>query len=206
MIGSEQMEISGKVEVTAVTDSAGDEVLVIEETVDVVGESERPEHVEVSVERYGDGDHRRQHFRVSRNATLLSVLDEGARKLDEKLLPSPEEPLDHLRAVYRDHEAGPSLNLELTVGAFLKEKPVTHHFAIELVLAIRINTRWRAAPKKEMTPRAILGLAGLSPEEYSLYASSTSKEPLPPDTPIELHRGEHFEAQRDGKYGGTVGS
>jgi hypothetical protein len=26
-------------------------------------------------------------------------------------------------------------------------------------------------------------------------------EPLPPDIPIKLHRGQRFEAQRDGKYG-----
>ena len=55
-----------------------------------------------------------------------------------------------------------------------------------------------------MTPRAILTLADLSPEEYSLYFPSDSKVPLPPDTPVKLHRGQRFEAQRDGKYGAEV--
>jgi len=40
---------------------------------------------------------------------------------------------------------------------------------VELVLAIQINTRWRVAPKEEMTPKAILELADLPPAEYSLY-------------------------------------
>jgi hypothetical protein len=72
---------------------------------------------------------------------------------------------------------------------------------VELVLAIQINTRWRIAPQKQMTPKDILALAGLPWQEYSLYFPPDSVDPLPPDTPVELHRGQHFEAQRDGKYG-----
>ena len=89
---------------------------------------------------------------------MLEILDEGARKLGVKLLPDPQAPLDVLRAVYRDHEAGAPLNLDLTLAEFLKQEPVTHHFAVDLVLAIQINTRWRVAPKEDMTPKAILEL------------------------------------------------
>ena len=134
-------------------------------------ELERAEEheVEISVEKFHDPTHERHHFRMPRGATLLEVLDKGARGLDEHLLPSPEEPLDKLRGVYQDHQAGEPLNLELTLGEFLREEPRTHHFAVELVLAIRINTRWRIAPENEMTPKEILALADLSWEEYSLY-------------------------------------
>ena len=93
------------------------------------------------------------------------------------------------------------MNLELTLGEFLREEPRTHHFAVELVLSIQINTRWRIAPEKEMTPKEILTLADLPWQEYSLYYPRDSVDPLQPDTPAKLHRGERFEAQRDGKYG-----
>lgn len=100
---------------------------------------------EISIELYNDAEHRRQHFRAAKTAILLDVLDEGARKLHVRLLPDPQKPLDLLRGVYRDHTVGTPLNLDLTLGEFLKQEPVTHHFAVELVLAIQINTRWRVA-------------------------------------------------------------
>lgn len=195
----EVVEIIEAVAVAEVNDGRGITLGVIEETMTEI--EKHPKEAEISVERYGDPEHRREHFRKALDATLLDVLDEGAKKLHEKVLPDSEQPLDHLRGVYRDHEAGEPLNLDLTIAEFLKEKPVTHHFAVDLVLAIQINTRWRIAPEKEMTPKAILVLAGLSAEEYSLYFPADSKEPLPPDTPVKLHRGQRFEAQRDGKYG-----
>lgn len=157
--------------------------------------------VEISIELYNDAEHQRKHFRAAKTALLLEILDEGARKLGVKLLPDPQAPLDVLRAVYRDHAAGAPLNLDLTLAEFLKQEPVTHHFAVDLVLAIQINTRWRVAPKEDMTPKAILELADLPPAEYSLYYPCDSVEPLPPDVPVKLHRGQRFEAQRDGKYG-----
>jgi hypothetical protein len=175
---------------------------------DLSGAEERElgeEHeVEISVEKFHYPTHERHHFRMPRGATLLEVLDKGARELDEHLLPSPEEPLDKLRGVYQDHQVGKPLNLELTLGEFLREEPRTHHFAVELVLVIRINTRWRVAPENEMTPREVLTLADLPWEEYSLYNPPDSVDPLPPDTPVKLRRGERFEAQRDGKYGNEV--
>lgn len=163
-------------------------------------QEKRKHEIEISVEKF-HGPHERRHFRMHREATLLEVLDKGARELDEHLLPNPEKPLDILRGVYEDHQAGEPLNLELTLEEFLQEEPRTHHFAVELVLAIRINTRWCIAPEKEMTPKEILALAGLPWEEYSLYYPPDSVEPLPADTPVKLHRGERTEAQRDGKYG-----
>lgn len=157
--------------------------------------------VEISVELMHHLEHQRRHFQVPRDATLLEVLDEGARKLEVKLLPNQEMPLDRLRGVYEEHHFGEPLNLDITVEDFLQHERPTHHFAVELVLAIQINTRWRIAPEKEMTPKAILALADLSWEQYSLYYPADSIEPLPPDVPVKLHRDQRFEAQRDGKYG-----
>lgn len=167
----------------------------------VAGFEAAKEKVEVSVELFDHPQHEHRHFHVRRSARLLDVLDEGARVLDVTLLPGPENPLDHLRGVYEHHRVGGPLDLEITMEEFLQQEGRTHHFAVELVLAIQVNTRWRVAPEKEMTPKAILTLAGLSWEEYSLYFPPESKEPLPPDTPVKLHRGQRFEAQRDGKYG-----
>ena len=172
----------------------------------VEGEERGKHEVEISVEKFSPVDHERRHLRMPREATLLEVLDKGARELGEHLLPSPEEPLDKLHGVYKDHQFGEPLNLDLTLGEFLNEEPRTHHFAVELVLAIQINTRWRIAPEKEMTPKDILALAGLPWQEYSLYYPCDSVDPLAPDTPVKLHRGQRFEAQRDGKYGDEVGN
>jgi hypothetical protein len=146
-------------------------------------------------------DHEPKHIHVKGHDTLLEVMDQAARKLDVKLLPDAHAPLDHLRGVYEHHRVGEPLDLNETAEDFLRQDPTTHHLAIELVLAIEVNTRWRIAPEKEMTPKAILALAGLSWEQYSLYYPADSVDPLPPDTPVKLHRGQRFEAQRDGKYG-----
>jgi hypothetical protein len=183
------------------TDSRGDSITVVEETVVVIEEEHAGREIEVSAELVGDPEHRRQHFHTPRDMRLLEVLDEGARKLGVHLLPNGAEPLDRLHGVYEHREIGAPLDLRLTLEEFLKQEPRTHHFAIELVLAIRVNTRWRIAPSKEMTPRAILALADLSADEYSLYFPPDSVDPLPRDAPVELHRGQRFEAQRDGKYG-----
>lgn len=157
--------------------------------------------VEFLVEVLHHPDHEPRHIHAQRHALLLEVMDKAARKLDVKLLPNPHAPLDRLHGVYEHHRVGEPLNLDETVEEFLRQEPKTHHLAIELVLAIEINTRWRIASEKEMTPKAILALAGLPWQEYSLYYPADSVDPLPPDTPVKLHRGQRFEAQRDGKYG-----
>jgi len=197
MTPSETLEVIEKVEVleTVPGDAVG-----IEDLIEVREEGLNGK-VEITVELWRDAEHHRHHIHTSRDVQLLHVLDEGARKLGVKLLPDGAHPLDHLRGVYPGHETGKPLSLEQTLGEFLKQQPVTHHFAVELVLAIQVNTRWRIAPEHEMSPKAILTLAGLKPDEYSLYHPVDAKEPLPPDVPVKLHRGERFEAQRDGKYG-----
>jgi hypothetical protein len=199
------VEITNQVEEIDLIGESGNEVAIIEETVVEIETRPESKEAEISVELFDDAEHHRRRFRVARTTLLLEVLDEGARELDVKLLPNPQQPLDLLRGVYRDHEKGTPLKLDLTLAEFLMQEPVTHHFAVELVLAVQINTRWRVAPQQEMTPRAILELAGLSPAEYSLYYPCDSVEPLPPDTPIKLHRGQRFEGQRDGKYGAEDG-
>jgi hypothetical protein len=157
--------------------------------------------VNLTVEILKSATHESQRLRIDGQQSLLHVLDEGAKALNENLLPTAEAPFDHLRGIYQHDQAGPQLDLNLTLDEFLDEKPVTHRFGIELVLAIRVNTRWREAPAQSMTPKDILSLFGLSSQEYSLYLPD-GKEPLAVDTPIDLHRGEAFEAQKDGKYGG----
>jgi hypothetical protein len=201
MSKEEVVEIIEKVEEIDLIGESGNKVAIIEETVVEIETSLESKEAEISIELFDDAEHHSKHFRVARTALLLEVLDEGARKLDVKLLPNPQQPLDLFRGVYRDHETGAPLNLDLTLAELLMREPLTHHFAVELVLAIQINTRWRVAPQQEMTPRAILELAGLSPAEYSLYYPCDSVEPLAPNVPIKLHRGQRFEAQRDGKYG-----
>jgi hypothetical protein len=201
MSADKPIEVVVRVEDLEFIDRNGDEVTIVEEEVIEITTGENSKEADVSVQLYGDPEHHRKHFLVSHETVLLGVLDEGSRQLDVKLLPSAEHPLDVLRGVYSDQRTGAPLNLDLTLAEFLREKPATFHFAVELVLAIQINTRWRVAPEQQMTPRAILLLASLSPDEYSLYFPCESKVPLPPDTPIHLHRGQRFEAQRDGKYG-----
>jgi len=156
---------------------------------------------EFRVEVLHHPDHEPKLVHAKAHDTLLEVMDQAARKLDVKLLPDAHAPLDNFRGVYEHHRVGEPLDLSETVEDFLRQEPTTHQLAIELVLAIEINTRWRIAPEKEMTPKAILALAGLSWEQYSLYYPADSVDPLPPDTPVKLHRGQRFEAQRDGKYG-----
>jgi hypothetical protein len=156
---------------------------------------------EFRVEVLHHPDHEPKDIHAKAHDTLLEVMDHAARKLDVKLLPDAHAPLDHLRGIYEHRRVGEPLDLNETVEDFRRQEAKTHHLAIELVLAIEINTRWRIAPEKEMTPKAILALAGLSWEQYSLYYPADSVDPLPPDTPVKLHRGQRFEAQRDGKYG-----
>ena len=190
-------------EVVLIEDKGGhvEGVVLVEEIVN----DERPSHeAEVSVELLDDTEHIRHHFRAGLHMPLLHILDEGAQKLEKKLLPSAENPLDQLRGIYEHHQVGAPLDLEQTLGEFLGHHPTTHHFAIELVLAIRVNTRWRVATSAEMTPKAILNLFGLPWEQYTLYEHEATTE-LPGDTPIKLSRGECFEAQKDGKYGDQQG-
>jgi hypothetical protein len=195
----EVLEVIGEVAEIDMVRSDGVEVTIVEEAV-VVEMVSVPAHAEVSAEIMNEPGTRR-HFHAERHATLLEVFELSAKELQAELLPPrPATPLDRFRGIY-DGSIGEPLDLSITLGEFLEERPSTHHFAVELVLAIRVNTRWRVAPTAEMTPVAILTLFGLSSDEYSLYRPH-EHEPLPPNAPVRLHRGEGFEAQKDGRYGG----
>ena len=153
----------------------------------------------VSVRVLPDGH--KHAFRVSGAATLLEVMHEGARRADVTLLPAPARPLDRLHDIGQHHQIGPAIkDLDQPASDYVKQPGHSNDFGIELVLAIRLNTQWEIAPQPAMSPREILALFGLHYEEYTLYRPMCT-EPLPLDTAIVLHRGDAFEAQRDGKYG-----
>jgi hypothetical protein len=80
---------------------------------------------------------------------------------------------------------------------------MTRHLGIQYRLVVRINAKWGLAKSELMTPRELLSEFGFDPAQFSLYKHDSS-DLLPPDTPLHLRRGEHFEAQKDGRYGGTV--
>ncbi|HZZ80572.1 MAG TPA: hypothetical protein VFE62_18860 [Gemmataceae bacterium] len=143
-------------------------------------------------------------FQMPANASLLEVLEMGARQLRVTLLPAvPLRPLDQLHDIASHDRVGPPIHdLDQALGPYLKMKGTTPHFGIELVLAFHVNTRWAVASSPDMTPRAILALPAINLPyaEYTLYLPG-SNDPLPIDKPIHLKRGEALEAQRDGKYG-----
>ncbi len=145
-----------------------------------------------------------QHsLKVPGTATLLDVMQEGASRADASLLPTPDQPLDRLHNIGKHHEVGPAIeDLGQPAADFLSEPGHTDDFGIELVLAIRLNTQWQLAPQPSMSPREILQLFGLDFQEYTLYRPLNA-DPLPLDASLSLTRGDAFEAQRDGKYGGS---
>ena len=155
--------------------------------------------VKVSVEILETGQGPYQ-LRLEREAPLAEVLERGLTDSGNQLVPEPVPPVDRLHNL-RHKEVGPAIaNLEEPLWKYLREPHITHDFGIELVRAFRVNTRWAVAPDPKMTPRQILGLVDLDYQQYTLYRPGSS-DPLPLDSPIEMKRGEVFEAQRDGKYG-----
>jgi len=156
--------------------------------------------VRLSAQKYPDGT--LIHFHARLGDTLKEVFVKASHALDERLLPPPPLlPLDLCRLRrHNGHWDDPITDFELPLWAALAEG-LSRHTSIEYRLEVRINTKWGVASKKDMTPRELLVEFGFKPEEFSLYRPD-STQVLPPDTPIELHRGEHFEAQKDGKYGG----
>lgn len=156
--------------------------------------------VNVSIQIVG-GEHRRFPFRIDEGASLLELMQTGAHAGGGELLPSDQAPLDTLHNVGPGQEIGPAItDLEQSVGQFLAGEGTTKHFAITLVLAIRVNNRWKVAASASMTPREILALYELDFQQFTLYLPN-SNDVLPLDTPIALTRGAAFEAQKDGKYG-----
>ena len=117
--------------------------------------------------------------------------------------PAPTPPLDALRYLQRRGEwSDPLENLGQPLWLALVHG-VTRHLGIEYKLLVKINTRWGVAPSVTATPRELLTSFGMNPQEFSLYKVD-GVDPLPPDTPLSLQRGDCFEAQKDGKYGSSV--
>lgn len=144
-------------------------------------------------------------FKTSLTDTLLEVFAEGAQQLGKPLLPpGSNHPLDVLRCRERHGEgwSDPITGLERPLWLALAQG-CSRHFGIEYVLAVKINTKWAIAPSSTMTPRELLTSFGFDPSQFSLYKPD-STEPLPADTAISLHRGDMFEAQRDGRYGASA--
>lgn len=158
--------------------------------------------VRLSARRLPDGH--ATHFHARLGDTLLHVYEKAGEALHERLLPPPPAlPLDSLFFHARDGEwRPPNESLEVPLWEALGEG-MTRHLGIEYRLIVRINAKWGVAKAERMTPRELLSEFGFDPAQFSLYRHDSS-EPLPPDTPLHLHRGEHFEAQKDGKYGGAA--
>ena len=169
---------------------------------EVTEEACPPRAITVTTQILREGSRRFSH-RLPPTATLLDVLQAGAAKARVDLLPSMEEPLDHLRNSRRKQGFGPPIeDLNEELSEYLEKHGTTRRFGIELVLAICVNTRWAVATSCSMTPREILALPGIG-LDYTQYTLYLGDDPnlLPLDTPIELERGLCFEAQKDGKYG-----
>jgi hypothetical protein len=150
------------------------------------------------------GGHATQEFEIASEATLLDVMERAATLAGVALLPPMERPFDHIHEMNGDCIGTGIEFLDQTLAEYLRRGDRSPHFAIELALAIRVNTRWDVAPETSMSPRQILSLPRihLDHKEFTLYLPD-STAPLPLDTPIRLERGIDLEAQRDGKYGGT---
>jgi hypothetical protein len=157
-------------------------------------------HVDhISVEVIGHDHPGRHRIELSSAAVLLDVLLTGAELCKVNLLPPGDNPWDKLENL-RGHTTIPISDLSENLDRYLAEDGATHEFGIILLRIFRVNSRWAIAPQEQLTPREILGLVHLKSDEYTLYPPGSDKM-LPLDTPVAVHRGECFEAQRDGKYG-----
>ena len=156
--------------------------------------------VRVGVRQWPNGQ--QHHERIELGQTLHELMRLGAEKIGIPLLPTAAHPLDYLRCHLVGHPeewSEPIPDLQKALWMAIVDGS-SRHFAIEYRLLVQINARWGVAPKADATPRELLASFGLNPAEYSLYLID-SKDPRPPDTPLKIHRGERFEAQKDGRYG-----
>jgi hypothetical protein len=154
----------------------------------------------VGIRKWPEGHER--HIKVQLGDSLLRLMREGAAKLDEPLLPpgAHTKPLDALRFLKPHGDWSDAIeDLSEPLWRALVQG-VSRHFGIEYKLVVQINTQWGIAPSEHATPKQLLTAFGFNPAEFSLYHAN-SAEPLPPDTPLHLKRGERFEAQKDGRYG-----
>jgi hypothetical protein len=159
-------------------------------------------HVSLSIQRLPSGH--ATHFHSHLGDTLLRVYEKAAEALHEPLLPpKPHMPLDLLRYRTKHHEwHAPTSCLDTPLWEALAEG-MTRHLGIDYQLIVRVNAKWGIASSPHTTPRALLTEFGFDAAQFSLYRHDGS-EPLPPDVPLHLRRGERFEAQKDGRYGGTA--
>jgi hypothetical protein len=157
--------------------------------------------VRLGVQRWRDGAEAYIHAKLS--DTLREIMGHGAKALGEELLPPDAPvPLDFLRNRRGSEWSEPIPDLKTPLWVALAQGD-SRHFGIEYRLAVRINARWGVAPHDPITPRQLLQAFEFNPAEYSLYHTH-SADPLPADTPIKVHRGECFEAQKDGRYGSNT--
>ncbi|MGC1782118.1 MAG: E2/UBC family protein [Acidobacteriaceae bacterium] len=144
------------------------------------------------------------HFHAHLGDSLIRVYEKAANTIGEHLLPPPPSPpLDGL--LFHDDRgewSPPPVQLDAPLWEALAEG-MSRHLGIDYRLIVRINTKWGVPSAKALTPRLLLTEFGFDPAQFTLYHHNKN-EPLPPDVPIELHRGEHFEAQKDGRYGGAA--
>lgn len=147
--------------------------------------------------------HATQSFDAETGKTLEQVMAQAAALAGVALLPPEKKPFDRLHEMHGEQVGAVIENLEQTLREYLRHHRRQPHFAVELALAIHVNTRWDVASREAMSPREILALPRihLDPARYTLYLPESTQE-LPPDTPIKLTRGMDLEAQPDGKYGG----
>jgi hypothetical protein len=165
-------------------------------------EKHKEKKIELGVRTWPDGHER--HFKALLMDNVGEVFVKAAATLGEPLLPpAPHAPLDLLRYLKKGRDwSEPLTNFEQPLWLALAQG-VTRHLGIEYRLLVKINTRWGIAPSATATPRELLTAFGMSPQEFSLYETN-AVEPLPPDTPLSLKRGDCFEAQKDGKYGAVL--
>lgn len=142
-------------------------------------------------------------LQMDKDARLFEFVNEGLEQGGKQLLePRPERPLDTLHNVRKDEIGEAISDLEQPLWEYLRQPKTTNDFAIGLVRAFRVNTRWGIAPKAEMSPREILEVVDLDFTAFTLYPPGSSQL-YPLDDPIKIERGTVFEAQRDGKYGSS---
>jgi hypothetical protein len=126
--------------------------------------------VQVTTRLLGKSD-QDEKFKLSEDAPLLEVLQEGSERAGVALLPDSERPLDRLHNLDKHGQPGPGVeDLGQALGEYLDDKERTRDLGIELVRAFRVNTRWAVATSERLTPREILDLPGinLSYTEYTL--------------------------------------
>jgi hypothetical protein len=148
-----------------------------------------------------------KHLTAPLGASLEEVMREGGAKLGIPVLPPgvDVEPLDALRSRKRSGPwSEPIADLRQPLWLYIVHGD-SRHFGIEFKLVVQINTTWGIAPSANCTPKQLLQAFGFNPSEYSLYYVNSSVL-LPPDVPLNLKRGDRFEAQKDGRYGASPGT